>query len=168
MTEYQIQPPTLRCAQTGRELQPGDGYYTVLRESPEGFVRVDYSVEAWAGPPPDAIAFWRARVPAASESQRPQRVDDSVVLDLFHQLAAETQPGKLRFRYILALLLLRRKMLKLVDSVRESGQEILVLHEVSAARDHRVVDPGLSGEEVAALQAEVDQMLRSATSANGN
>ena len=61
MTEYEIQPPSLRCAQSGRELKPGEFYYSVLSESPDGFSRNDYSAEAWTGPPDGAIGFWRSK-----------------------------------------------------------------------------------------------------------
>jgi hypothetical protein len=46
MTEYQIQPLTRRCASSGRELQPGERFFTVLRDEGGQFVRQDYSAEA--------------------------------------------------------------------------------------------------------------------------
>ncbi len=49
MIDYQIQPSTRRCCASGRELRPGERYYSVLMEEDGKFVRKDYSVEAWQG-----------------------------------------------------------------------------------------------------------------------
>ena len=57
MTDYQIQPNTRRCAVTGRELRPGERYYTALLETAGHFVRQDFSADAWQGPPPNAFSF---------------------------------------------------------------------------------------------------------------
>ena len=67
MTEYQIQPNTRRCAVSGRELKPGERYFSVLLDEAGKFVRKDYGAEAWQGPPADAFSFWAGRVPAAGD-----------------------------------------------------------------------------------------------------
>ncbi|MBI3462223.1 MAG: hypothetical protein HY000_04065 [Planctomycetes bacterium] len=159
MTEYEIQPLSLHCAQTGRELKPGETYYSALTESPEGFRRLDYSAEVWQGPPDRTVAFWRAKVPTDSGGKRRQMVDDSVVVEFFERLAGAEDATKLNFRYILALLLLRKKILKLTHVVHEEAREILVLRASAGATEHRVVNPGLTEPQLEAVQAEVDKIL---------
>jgi hypothetical protein len=162
MTEYEIKPPSLRCARTGRELKPGEIYYSTLTASADGFVRTDFAEEAWSGPPQGAIGFWRARVPAAGRS-RPQFVHDSVLVDFFEQLADETDPQKVNFRYILALLLMRKKILKLAGADTESGRDVLLVRAAATGEVHRVVNPGLSEQELGAVQAEVERVLMKPT-----
>lgn len=160
MTDYEIQPLSLRCALTGRELKAGEFYYSALRESPQGFVRQDYCVEAWAGPPEGVIGFWRSKVPEASATKRTQIVDDSVVLEFFHRLDGEQEAYKINFRYILALLLMRRKVLKLAGTERQDDREILILRSPSSGKQHRVVNPNLAEDQLVALQAEVERVLQ--------
>jgi hypothetical protein len=111
MTEYQIQPITRRCTATGQELLPGTRYFSVLLEQEGKFVRQDYSGEAWTGPPAGAFSFWAGRVPTPEQSRQP-RMDDEMVHECFLRLQDEVEPGRVNFRYVLALLLMRRKRLR--------------------------------------------------------
>jgi hypothetical protein len=70
MMEYQIQPNTRRCAITGRELRPGEKFYSVLLEGSGKFLRQDYSNEAWQGPPHGSFSFWAGRIPVGEENKR--------------------------------------------------------------------------------------------------
>jgi hypothetical protein len=160
MTEYEIKPLSLRCALTGRELKPGESYYSVLDESPEGFQRKDYSAEAWTGPPDGAIGFWRAKVPESTGKKHAQLVDDSVIVEFFDRLAGDQDAYKVNFRYILALLLVRKKILKLTGAERERDREVLVLRSHATGEQHRVVNPELTEEQLNAVQAEVERVLQ--------
>lgn len=160
MTDYEIQPLSLHCAQTGRELKPGETYFSALTLSPEGFRRLDYSAEVWQGPPDGTVAFWRSKVPSDSRGKRRQLVDDSVVLEFFERLDGAADATKQNFRYILALLLLRKKVLKLTSVLREGAGEILVLRAAASSAEHRVVDPGLTEVQLEAVQAEVEKVLQ--------
>ncbi len=160
MTEYEIQPLSLRCAQTGRELKPGEFYFSVLSESPDGFSRNDYSADAWTGPPDGAIGFWRSKVPEPSGKRRAQLVDDSVILEFFNRLSGEHEAYKINFRYILALLLVRKKVLKLGAAERDGDREVLVLRSPTSGEQHRVVNPELTEEQLMAAQTEVERVLQ--------
>jgi hypothetical protein len=158
MTDYQIQEHTRCCAATGRELRPGERFYTVLLEEAGKFVRKDYSSEAWQGPPEGTFSFWSGRVPARNEDRRP-RIDDEMLVDCFGRLEGETEPGRLNFRYVLALLLMRRKRLKFEEVRTEDGQEVLCLRCSRTRASHQVVNPRLTEEEMAAVQDEVFKVL---------
>jgi hypothetical protein len=158
MTEYQIQPNTRRCAITGRELRPGDRYFTALLESAGQFVRQDYSAEAWTGPPEAAFSFWSGLVPSDNEPARP-RIDDDLLLECFERLGGQTEPSRLSFRYVVALLLMRRKRLKFEESATEEGREVLTLRCVKTGASHKVVNPGMSDDEMMAVQEEVFKLL---------
>ncbi len=158
MTDYQIQPHTRRCAATGRELRPGEKFYTALLEDGERFLRQDYSSEAWHGPPHGAFSFWSGRVPAP-EGGRRQMIDDDVLADCFERLEAETEPAKVNFRYVVALLLMRRKRFKFEEARMEQGLEVLTLRCVRTGTRHNVVNPRLNEEQMAEVQEEVSRVL---------
>jgi hypothetical protein len=158
MNDYQIQPPTRRCAVTGRELRPGERFYTALLEDGDKFRRVDYSSEAWQGPPPNAFSFWCGRVPPQEGPPRWQ-VDEDLLLDCLQRLAEQKERSKIAFRYVLALLLLRRKRLHFEEVRQEQGQEVLYLRCSRTRERYEVVNPGLTPEELAATQEEVFRLL---------
>jgi len=158
MTEYQIQANTRRCAATGRELRPGETVYTVLLDQAGKFIRQDYALDAWKGPPEGAFSFWKGKVPQETETRR-LRIDDDLLLDCLHRLEGQTEPDRVQFRYIVALLLLRRKRLKFEDARVEGDMEILRLRCPRTRRQYEVVNPRLSDEEMAAVQEEVFRVL---------
>jgi hypothetical protein len=158
MTDYQIQATTRRCAATGRDLRPGETMYTVLLDQGGKFTRQDYSGEAWQGPPAGAFSFWVSRVPALEEDRRP-RIDDDLLMDCFKRLEGQTEPGRVNFRYVVALLLMRRKRLKFEEARTQDGQEILRLRCPRSRDVYEVVNPGLTDEAMADVQEEVFRVL---------
>jgi hypothetical protein len=158
MLDYQIQPNTRRCSLTGRDLKPGERYYSVLLDEDGRFVRRDYSLEAWQGPPHGAFSFWVGKIPTGEAKKRPP-IDDELLLDCFTRLEGETEPARVNFRFVLALLLMRRKRLKLEGSVVEDGDEILLMRCTRGGAEQRVVNPQLTDEQIAEVQEEVFQAI---------
>ncbi len=158
MLEYQIQPSTRRCTVTGRELQPGEKVFSVLLDEGGKFIRKDFSAEAWQGPPPHAFSFWVGRVSSGDGKRRPP-IDDDLLLDCFQRLEGQIETEKVNFRFVLALLLMRRRRLKFEESRTEDGQEVLFLRCNKTGDHHRVVNPNLSEVEMASVQQDVFQAL---------
>jgi hypothetical protein len=156
--EYQIQGNTRRCAKSGKELQPGEKVFSVLLDQEGKLVRQDFSAVCWPGPPAGAFCFWSGKVPSTTTSRRPQ-FDDDLLLDCFHRLQGESDPGKVKFRYVLALLLMRRKRLKFEDAGRKEGSDQLRLRCVRTGTLFEVVNPQLSDEEMLTVQEEVFRVL---------
>ncbi len=158
MTDYQIQPNTRRCAVTGRDLRPGEKFYTALLEEGGKFLRKDYSSEAWQEPPAGAFSFWSGRVPAQEESRKP-RIDDDLLVDCFQRLEGQADPNRVSFRYVVALLLMRRKRFRFEEARKEGEQELLCLRCARTGAKHRVVNPRLTEEQMIAVQEEVFKVL---------
>ncbi len=158
MTEYQIQPNTRRCAVTGRELVAGEKYFSVLLSEGAQFIRQDFSGDAWRGPPEGAFSFWSGRVPSQEENKRPT-FDDEMLLDCFQRLETQQDPQKVNFRYVLSLLLLRRKKLKFEQAAMQGEQETLTLRCVRSGTTYQVVNPRLQEEQLVQVQDEVVALL---------
>ena len=125
LLDFDVRTCSRRCSSTGRELEPGDVYFSVLEAEGAELVRRDYSVEAWEGGPEDCVGWWRSRVPV-KEGAKPQLAPTDVVLNLF--VALDGRPGEEPFRYLLGLMLLRRRALRREDAQRnEDGREVLTL-----------------------------------------
>ncbi len=158
MIDYQIQPNTRRCFLTGRDLQPGERYYSVLLDENGQLVRHDYSAQAWQGPPEGAFSFWTGKVPPPDQNRR-LRIDDEMLVECFSRLEGQADASRINFRYVVALLLMRRKRLKFEASRTEQGHEILRLRDARTGATHEVVNPGLNDEEMATVQEEVLKVL---------
>src|ERR1700722_10901388 len=154
MTDYQIQNSSRRCAITGRELKPGERYYSVLLDEGGTFTRKDFSLEAWQGPPDGAFSFWQGRLTAGQSPRRPP-IDDELLVECFNRLEGEAEQSKLSFRFVLALLLMRRRRFKMEEARQNGGQEVLVLRCTRTGARYQVLDPGLSDEELETVQDDV-------------
>jgi len=158
MTDYRIGPMTRRCAVTGRELQPGERFYTALVDEDGNLVRHDYAPEAWQGPPAGAFSFWAGKVPTATGATKP-RFDDDLLEECFQRLQAQDDPAKANFRYVVALLLIRRKRYHFERSTIEEETEWLVLRHPRTGQQVRVLNPRLDDEQMQQTQKEVFEVL---------
>ena len=159
MTNYQIHGPARVCAATGRELKPGEKVFSVLRDEGGQFVRTDYTADAWPGPPAGVVAWWAGRVPDGGKPAKPV-INDDLLADCFEHLSGTTDPARLRFRYVVALLLMRRKRFKFEDAFRdEAGRDVMLVRDARGGAVHQVVDPRLTDDQIAAVQAEVFRVL---------
>jgi hypothetical protein len=158
MTDYQIQPNSRRCAVSGREMRPGERFFSALIDENHQFVRKDFSAEAWQGPPAGAFSFWTGHVSAANDKLKP-RFDDDLLEDCFQRLEGQSEPSRINFRYVVALLLMRRRRFRFETSVIEDGVERMMLRCLRTDQKHEVVNPQLSDDEMAQVQDEVFNVL---------
>jgi hypothetical protein len=155
--ELEIKNCSRTCAATSRALNSGEVYFSVLKASAHDFVRHDYCVEAWAGPPEECVGWWRSRVPTKDDHQLRLAPTD-VMLNLFEAL--EDRPAEIEFRYLLGLLLLRRRVLRREDSCRdEQLREVLQLHCQSRGKDYDLVVAEPIPERAVQLQQQMLNLL---------
>ncbi|QDU62521.1 hypothetical protein Pan216_33880 [Planctomycetes bacterium Pan216] len=163
--DYQIGPHTKKCFVSGKEISPGDSYYTAVIETVTGLERRDYRVEHWTGPPEEALGFWRSRLPEDKDAGKPKPVTVEAMLALFEQFAEETEdPKRRQLHYVLALLLMRRKALKLHDVQQDGEHEVLIFRRPRSKENLPVMDPGLKETEVDRLEEELAELLGTAPS----
>jgi hypothetical protein len=161
MIDYVVQRCTRHCAATGRELQPGESFYSTLTVEGAQVERTDYSTEAWHGPPAGVLGWWKAQMPERSAKKLHWAPND-VMLDLLEELAA--QGDKLDMRYVLALLLIRRRVVRLEDTERdELGREVSVLYCPRREATYRVATTVPSEERTAEIQDTLARLLFAAS-----
>src|SRR5207248_6026269 len=103
-----------------------------------------------------AFSFWAGRVPPPAEKPRP-RFDDDLLEECFHRLDGQTDPGRVNFRYVVALLLVRRRRFKLEAAA--SDAVTMTVRCVRTGERHAVTNPQLSEDEMLQVQDEVFQVL---------
>lgn len=158
MSEYEISRSSGKCSTCARVLEVGDSFYTVVMAQGEGFLRQDIGAECWQGPPDGAVCHFRTRVPER-EKKRKVLVDDSVLVDFFRRLSETDETGKERFRFVLSLILLRKRLLKYEQTTREAGREYWHMRLMSDKSQHRIVNPGLVESQIEGLTVELGAIL---------
>jgi hypothetical protein len=158
VTEYQVRPLGKKCAATGADLVPGTVCWSALIDKDGELQRQDFSPEGWKGPPERAVASWKSVVPAAAEVRR-NLYDPQTLMSFFEQLTEDAQPAQDPLRYVLALLLLQKRALRLDGSRDSEADEFLQLSGVHGEGAWEVRDPHLTDEEMHALQTELSARL---------
>lgn len=156
--DYDIHRASRHCAATGRELAEGETFYSLLVPDKQGWQRLDYSVEGWPGPPAEgALGWWKARMPSR-ESKRARMAPNDVLLEYFQELLQ--QPDEADAQYVLALLLVRRRVLRLEDTEQDAtGTNFLVLYSPRDESNYRVTERTLDDARTAEIQTRLSQLL---------
>ncbi|RIK72948.1 MAG: hypothetical protein DCC67_18490, partial [Planctomycetota bacterium] len=124
LLEHEIAPCSRQCAVTGRPFGRGEVYFSELRIDHGVVLRRDFSAANWAGPSDGGIAWWRSRTPEL-DAARPKLAPQDVLLNLFAEL--DSQPLEAEFRYLLGLLLIRRRLVKLEETRCDASGQVLLL-----------------------------------------
>jgi len=155
--DYELQRCSRHCSATGRELVAGEHFFSALVAEGAQLVRRDYCVEAWKGPPEEAIGWWKSQIPHP-QANRMHWAPNDVMLHVFDQL--ELQPGREDMRYVLALLLVRRRVMRAEEEERgEQGREVLVLYCPRRDATYRVPVVVPDDARVREIQKELARLL---------
>lgn len=156
-SEWDIKSRTHTCARTGHEFTEGEFFYTLLFRDGEGFRREDISEAAWADRNDniEPFSFWRSKYePPAPPPPEPMKKDDAE--SLLRRLIEENNPVYANARYILALMLERKKVLRPMES---ADDDILVYEHIESGETFVLANPHLSMERIPEVQAEVSELL---------
>jgi hypothetical protein len=156
-SEWEIKSRARFCARTGKPFEEGECFYTLLFRDGDGFRREDLSERAWRERNENIqpFSFWRSKYEAPPPPpSEPLRKEDAE--NLLRRLVSEAEPATVNARYILALILERKRILRPI----ESSDESLLVYEHAATGESIVVpNPRLSLDQLSAVQNEVYEML---------
>jgi len=161
--DYNISKTTGACADCRKDLAPGEEFVAIVREGPDELLRADYCRDCWGERPhdeqADVLGVWRSRVPQPQE-KRKLFVDNELLINFFERLDGAEGSAKLCFRYVLALVLMRKKLLVYDRTDRgDDGTEIWRMHFKGSEEVHRVIDPKMDEEKIAQVARQLGQIL---------
>jgi hypothetical protein len=156
MIDYEIARCTRRCATSGRDLAPGEAIYSALVPSGGQVLRQDYAASEWKGPPENALGWWKSTLPDAAK--KAHWAPHEVMLEFFESL--ENDPLREDLRYVLALLLVRRRVLRLESEETDAaGRTVQVLDCARKEAHYRVAVVLPEPSRAADLQAQLAPLL---------
>lgn len=157
--DWEVSNTTLACAACTKGFAEEQAVFSALFDETPNFVRRDFCAECWPGQDHDkAFSYWQTRIPKKDAPVR-RFVDDEVILDFFKKLEGQEEPSKKSFRYVLGLLLMRKKALKFTEFRRGETSGILVLYDKVRDTSYEVADPNLTEEQIQQVTEEIGQVL---------
>jgi hypothetical protein len=155
--DLKIHRPQAACSLTGRPFVAGEPLYSALVRGSSGLERVDVAADAWSGPPERTLAWWRSAFPAAPLGGA-VLAPPEVLLDVFEELEGRAEDEPLRF--LLALQLVRRRILRIVDDAPgATGADDLLLTCRKRDREYRVRAVPVEEAAAAGLEERLSALL---------
>lgn len=168
---YQLGKSTGACAASGAPLEPGMPCIAALCEpeevdlegSPLGLIRQDFSIEAWeSGSRPQGLFSWWRTTVAPPGGKRRLLVDDEALLDLFDRLAEDDDDRRKAFRWVLGLILVRKKLLRLEGTKPTEEGTLFMLRRRGSDPELppiHMLDPELSEDDARAIADELGEIM---------
>ncbi len=162
--EYNIRKTSGQCSACEAKLEPDTELTALVREGKDELIREDFCNACWAESPkeeePGVLCVWHTRVPIPSEKKK-LLIDDGLLKNLFERLADSEEPSKINFRYVLGLVLMRKRLLVYDRSEKDDeGQEVWQMHfRGDKETVRKVIDPNLSEDQIAEVSANLGDIM---------
>ena len=160
---WNIRARSHTCAHTGAAFVDGETFYTALFDNPKTgeLERRDYAVASWDELRGELqpFSFWKSVYEAPRHEAKPEVVEKESAEALLRRLIEEDSPGTENTRYILAVMLERKKILR-QTATRETDDACFLIYEHPKSGEVYIVrDPELRLDQVDAVQREVAILL---------
>lgn len=164
--DYHVEAGHRRCAECGRDFKPDEEYVSGLvevepsDEHPHGLKRCDFCPDHWPQDDTTWLAFWRTRVPVPEEPKRRRLViDDGRMLELFFHLAETDDPARLDLRYVIGLILIRKRRLKLDGTRRRGERSVMLVRKARSKQVHELEDRELTEEAIRRVSEDIGSLM---------
>ena len=159
--DWEIKARAEKCSVSGREFTEGEFFYTLLFFDKHGYRREDLCEEAWQTRSQESqpFSFWRSKFEPPLPPP-PEPLEKQTAEDLLRQYMQEEGPQHANVRYILGLMLERKRILKQTGTHQDENGPVLIYEHIKSGEVFLIPDPQLRLDQVAAVQAQVAGLLK--------
>lgn len=154
------------CLGCQRRFESGETFQAFLYDTSAGYERRDYCLRC--GPPatPAPLGVWKSRR-ADARAKKSAPFDREAIYAFFERLEDAHEPNEVQLRFVLALLLWRKKVLKLERTAALVERETWEFVAPRTDTLHRVVRPDLDEEQLERLSNQLEGLLASGSGSLG-
>ncbi len=166
--DWEIKSRSHHCTATGKPFAEGDIFYTLLfRDPSEGYRREDLCEEAFSQRNDNIQPFslWRSKF-EPPPPPAPETFPKATAEDLLRRVIEEDNAADVNLRYILAVMLERKKILKPVDRKETDSGPLIIYEHAKTGEIFLIPDPQLRLDQIEQVQEEVGQRLGMAPEPN--
>lgn len=159
MAEWKIEKAQKRCQGCSKQFEERESYYSAIVEREEKFARNDLCRTCWESNEKrgDPFSYWVSVVPVREERSRE---DINAVVDFFKRLSSEElDDTKRKILYLVSLILLRKRRLKLLGTVEAEAVQTMRLEKVWSGEEVAVFVPRIGEAELDQIKAEMEQLF---------
>ena len=165
--DWTIQSRSHHCSATARPFEDGEYFHTLLFDEAAGYRREDLCEEAFqarAADAPAPFSHWRMKYEPPAPPP-PEPLGRHSPEDLLRRYMADQSPQHTNVRYLLAVMLERKRLLKEIETKHGGGQIVRIYEHVKTGEVFVIPDPQLRLDQLAAIQGELSALLAPETAA---
>ena len=162
MIEWDIQSRSSACTACAKPFADHETYHSLLAFGAAGYERRDLCGTCFGQTTREgALSYWQGEY-KAPPPPAPEAIEKESAETLLRKYIESTDPSHAAVRYILAVMLERKRILKSRDTIRdEQGNELLVYEHVRTGESFTVPDPHLRLDQLQEVQEQVSSLLQS-------
>ncbi len=164
MTDWNIQSRAHACAGCGKAFADQEAYHTLLFDEKSEFRRSDLCQDCWQKQYSQGsrdrkgfVSYWQgvyeAPAPAADAIQK------ETAESLLRKLIEQQDPQFIPASYILAVMLERKRVLKVKEQLVRDGRRVFIYEEPRTGDVFTIVDPNLQLNQLEQVQHDVAALL---------
>jgi len=164
MTEWNIQSRAHSCAACGRPFADREAYHTLLFDEKAQFRRSDICGECWRAQYGEGgrdrkgfVSYWQGVYEAPPAPAEP--IKKETAESLLRKLIELNDERFTAAGYILAVMLERKRLLKVKDQIIRDGRRVLMYEQAPTGDLFTIVDPGLQLNQLEQVQHDVAALL---------
>jgi len=164
MNEWNIQSRGRACEACGRSFADKESYHTLLFDEKQDFRRSDVCASCWQAQFSEGarerkgfVSYWHgvyeAPVPA------PEAIQKDTAESLLRKLIQLDDPRYIPAGFILAVMLERKRLLKVKEQMVREGRRIFIYEHPASGDVFTIVDPDLHLDQLEQVQRDVADLL---------
>lgn len=164
MNEWNIQSRAHACEACGKFFADQELYHTLLFDEKQDFRRSDICQACWQKDYSDGarerkgfISYWHGTYEAPEAAPEPIHKDTAE--SLLRKLIELNDPRHIPAGYILAVMLERKRLLKVKEQLVRDHQRVFIYEHPKTGDVFTIVDPALQLNQLEAVQRDVAALL---------
>jgi hypothetical protein len=164
MTDWNIQSRAHACGACGRVFHDQEHYHTLLFDEKAAFRRLDVCQGCWEKQFSDGaregkgfISYWQGIYEAPPPPAEP--IQKETAESLLRKIIELNDPHYIPAGYILAVMLERKRLLKIKEQLVRDGRRIFIYEQPKTGDLFTIIDPNLQLNQLDAVQHDVAALL---------
>ncbi len=173
MNEWNIQARSHHCQACGKAFADQQPYHTLLFDTKRELERLDICDPCWktqysqgATDRKGFLSYWQGLY-EAPPSAPPEPIKRETAETLLRKLIELNNPKYAAAGFILAVMLERKRLLKIKEQFQREGVRCFVYEHPKTADVFTITDPNLQLDQLGAVQRDVADLLEFGLDANG-
>lgn len=166
MIDWNIQSRSHTCQVSEKHFEEDETYHTLLFRGKEGYSRLDICQEVWkeqysegATDRKGFVSHWQG-VYKSPPPKEPDPIERENAESLLRKIVEMHDPKYADCSYILAVMLERKRILKVQSEFKEDGRRVFVYERAKTGEVFTIADPRLNLDDMEKTQHDVALLLQ--------